>query len=165
MTPDELSRWIAQSGRGASCVIGRGARLPDELGVVVNRMASDGLIAPCRKRMGGEFTFMVQRSGVSIDRVKPAVIRGRGRVRRALVPSSAETAILRMLRECLKTGRPFSTNEEIARRAKLASRVSASDRLKRLARRGVIKIEDFGPFEHRVVTLCATGEKTVRGAR
>lgn len=167
--PGALEDWARRATPGSSIALGRGERLPRALSAAVTQLADRGILAPVSKRVsrnggGNEFLFMAQRGSISFDRARAMDLRARsrGRVRVARpARSTGETAILKMIKRAIARRQPCPTNEEFARGAGLAGRVSASDRLKQLVRRGLISIEDHSPFGRRVVTLLATGESTV----
>lgn len=150
-----ICHWVETAPAEASAVYAVGAAPPRPIAVVVASLAAQGLVAPVRKRLvDGSFQFQMQRSAKS-------AATGRTRIKR-YPRASAENVLLRIAQECARRGMPFPTNRALADRCGLSGAVSVSYRLRKLVRDGLIQVEDFGPYERRVVTVVATGKASPR---
>lgn len=147
--------WVSNAAAGDAVVYARGDAPPRQAAAVARLMQDQGLIDLTRRReTTGRFQFIIQR------RAKPFAA-PTTRARR-FARSSAETAILRMIRAAIRLRQPCPTNAEFAAGAGLSGRLAASYRLRRLVAAGTINLLDYGPFEHRVAVLVETGQATVR---
>ena len=155
----DLDGWAAQARLRERTIYGEGERPRQAVARAAVRLIDAGQIVTMRRRMpSGAFLFIAEKRGgvgpsrSAVRRARPFAARGR----------SAETIILRLIRDCVRVGAPCPTNAEFARRAGLSGAVSASYRLRRLVAAGKLKLDDFGPFERRVATVLPDGGSTPR---
>lgn len=151
-----LIDWVRQAKPADAAVYHRGDALPQPISAVALRLEAQGLVSLTRKRAGDCFQFIVQRRAKAFEPVA-----GR-RLRRSYGRASAETIILRMIRDAIRRRQPCPTNTQFAEAANLAGRLCASYRLRKLVADGKIALIDHGPFEHRQAVMLDTGQSTVR---
>lgn len=150
--------WVRQAKPGDAAVYARGETLSRQVAAVAVRMQDQGLVDLTRRREGRGWQFLIQRRSKAF---KLAADRRRGR---NYGRASAETTILRMIREAIRLKQPCPTNAEFADGACLSGRLAASYRLRKLIADGKIVLIDHGPFERRVAVLVETGQSTTRAA-
>lgn len=148
--------WVRKAKAGDVAVYARGETLSRQVATVAGQMEDQGLVDLTRRREGRGWQFIIQRRAKSF---KPAFDRRRGR---NYGRASAETVILRMIREAIRLKQPCPTNIEFADAAGLSGGLAASYRLRKLVKGGKIALVDCGPDERRVAVLIETGQSTVR---
>jgi hypothetical protein len=166
ISPDQMRHWVERAVPGESVAYCAGASSPaPEIAGIARALHEAGLVSLTSKREGQGFRFIAERRNAPLSaldqRRAPAINRGRFRAKK-VVRRSAETVILRTLRHAAASGRPCPTNAELAALAGLSGATAASYRVRRLVRMGQIIVEEPSPCERRVVTIVATGQKTVR---
>lgn len=150
--------WVRQAKPGDAAVYARGESVTRAVRALVGRLQAQGLIDATTRRdpLDKRLTqFIVQRRAKAYS-VAHDRRRGRNYGR-----ASAETVILRMIREAIRLKQPCPTNAEFAEAAGLSGRVSASYRLRKLRDAGKIILIDGGADARRVVTLVESGLSTV----
>ena len=148
--------WTRGAKPGDSAVYARGETIPRPVSTMATRLAGLGLVDLTRRREGRGWQFLIQRRSKAF---KLAEDRRRGR---NYGRASAETVILRMIREAIRLKQPCPTNAEFAEGACLSGRIAASYRLRKLIAAGKIILIDHGPFERRQAVDVETGRATTR---
>ncbi len=151
-----ILEWVRNAKPADMAVYARGDNPPRILAALVSRLSDQGLIDPTRRRDGTGWQFLIQRRAKAFS-AAPGMRRGRNYGR-----ASAETVILRMVREAIRLGQPCPTNSEFAEVAGLSGRLAASYRLRKLVRDGKLTLVDHGPYERRVAILTESGLSTAR---
>lgn len=163
VSPDQLRDWVARSIPGEDVVYGQGERPRREVALYARQLQDAGLVALTSKRERDGFRFIAQRRAGAFEALQARrAVGNRGRFKRKAVLATAETLILRALKRAAARSRPCPTNAELAAAAGLSGAIAASYRVRRLAQRGLIIVEEPSPIERRVVTIVATRQKTVR---
>lgn len=152
---DDIRRWAETARPGDQAAYGRGSTPPRELVQAMAGLVEAGALVPVRKREGGEFLFLLQRGSAANCRDAAGQRRrvSRGGVRSGRFPKAGTSAVMALLADCARRGRPCPTNEEIAAICGLSGRLAASYRIQLLARQGRIAVESHGPLMRRVVTI------------
>jgi hypothetical protein len=154
-----ILEWVRKAQAGDCAVYARGETLTRPVSAMAARMQSQGLVDLTRRRDPGDrrkWQFLIQRRAKAYA---PAADRRRGR---NFGRASAETVILRMIREAIRLRQPCPTNQEFADGAGLSGRIAASYRLRKLVADGKIALVDHGPDERRVAVMMDSGLSTVR---
>lgn len=81
----------------------------------------------------------------------------------AVATDEDDDTVLRAIKRRINFGRAMATNEELAKECGLKDAARASYVLRRLRQRGTIRLIEPGPGKRRVVTIVATGARTVEG--
>lgn len=169
-----LEDFARSAQPGDSLCLGRGVALPADVGAMVNVLAATGILHPARQRISGrDFSFVAQRGSAPfvhyVSGTRPPLRPRKDRRADSPVPTQArrstDTMLLRLLRWCVAQQRACPTNAELARACGLSGSVAGSYRMRRLVQAEAIRITDYGPFEHRVVTLLTgrrAGQSTPR---
>lgn len=164
MKPDQFDRWVKNAAPGDDVVYATGARPAEGIGAVVRSLHEQGLVAMTSKRGDDGFRFIAQR----LPDPRPSQVRARKPVNRGRFTLAANDgkmttrAVLRILTQAASKGLPCPTNAELAKRVGLNGAVAASYRVRRLVQAGAIVVEEPSPLERRVVTIVASGKKTMR---
>ena len=157
---DVLEAWLMGAETGDEIVYATGPALPQSAAAVVlaRALSEDGLVRTHLRRVGRSFEyFAVKRSP---DPNPPAPIRHaapRG-------DDDADTRVLRALCRAANLGQMCPSNAELAKLCGLSDPDAASYRVRKLIQAGAIRSEDQGPNRRRIVTIVASGMKTVPGA-
>lgn len=162
MKPEQLTSWAERALPGEDVVYSSGARPGDRIGAAVRALHDAGVVTMTSKRVDGRLRFIAQRLPEARARRmgKPAP---QGRFAPAAGDAKATTRmVFQLLRRAARCGAPCPTNAELARIVGLKDAVAASYRVRRLVKDGVIRVEEPGPLERRVVTIVATGMQTRR---
>lgn len=149
-----ITEWVRNAKAGDMAVYARGETISRPVAELARRFHEQGLVDLTRRRDGGGWQFLIQR--------RSAAFRAGRQVRRVHPRSSAESAILRMIRDAIRLRQPCPTNAEFAEGAGLSGAIAASYRLRKLVRDGKIELIDHGPFERRVAVLVSADKRTVR---
>jgi hypothetical protein len=151
-----ILNWVREAKPGDSAVYARGEALSRQVSAMAGRLQDQGLVDLTRRRDGRGWRFLIQRRSAPF---RLASDRRRGR---QYGRASAESIILRMIRQAIRLNQPCPTNSEFADVAGLSGRIAASYRLRKLVAAGKIVLVDHGPFERRVAVLVDTGQATAR---
>lgn len=164
----DLEAWLAGAATGDEIVYATGPTLPLESETVLlsRALIAEGVVTPFQRRnaatRGLEY---VLRKRVA-DPNPPAPVRH-------VPPRGDDDLDARVLREISRAanmGLVCPSNMELARACGLFGRGgqpdadAASYRFRKLIAAGAIRSEDMGPNKRRIVTIVASGQKTVAGA-
>jgi hypothetical protein len=150
--------WVRQARAGDAAVYARGETCSRQVAAMAARLQDQGLVDLTRRREGRGWQFIIQR------RAKAFRLTADRRRGRKFARASAETVILRMIREAIRLKQPCPTNIEFADAAGLSGGLAASYRLRKLVAAGKIALIDHGEAERRVAVLIETGQATVRAS-
>ncbi len=156
---DELDHWVSIALPGERCIYATGPELPRGAPAVSRAriLAESGLVTLTTQAIVGGRNFIAVRC--AIDPNKPVVDRH--------VPPQEDALaekVLARLRRAANFSQLCPTNAELARDCGLKDADAASYRIKKLIRERKIRVEDQGPNRRRIVTIVATGRRTVPGA-
>lgn len=152
----QLAAWIETAQPEDCAIYATGPALPHRHPTVqmVQTLTDRGVLRTHLKARadGRGFDFLAFKRAAETPR---ACAQGRGEAKLARV--------LAALTKRAEGGGVMPSNGELARACGLKNADAARYQLNKLEAQDVIRIEDFGPNERRVVTIVATGAATVRG--
>lgn len=151
-----IRNWVRKAKPGDAAVYARGDTISRTVAAAALQMQEQGLVDLTRRREPSGWQFLMQRRAKAFAKGK---FMRRGRWYQG---ASAETVILRMIRDAIRLNAPCPTNAEFADAANLSGKVAASYRLRKLVHDGKITLTEYGPDERRVATLVETGQSTSR---
>jgi hypothetical protein len=158
----ELEAWAAGAEPGAVKVYCEGPMLLQAAASVLlaRELYEEGLVRLHFRRSPKGFQYYALRQVPPVEPVTP---------KRVAVPvpddqDDHDEAVFRLLKRRANLGQPCSTNAEIATEIGLPNADAASYRVRKLHAAGLIRVEDRGPNERRIVTIVETGKRTVPGA-
>ncbi len=169
---DALEAWLDSAPVGDRIVYAHGRAAPSKAAAFV-RAGELGrarlLRLHNRRRPDGDWEWLAIRCAAPDADDAPDAVRA-PLARADAMHETVEARVLRVLRVAANIGTVCPTNAEIAQACGLLRRDGAPDpdaasyRVRKLVAAGAIRIEDFGPTQRRIVTICGSGAKTVAGA-
>jgi hypothetical protein len=153
-----LDRWAASAAPRARIVYATGPELPREAPAVslARRLADVGLVTLTTEAIEGGRNYIAVRLPFAASTAPVAL---------DPLPEDALAArVLQRLRRAANLDQVCPTNAELARECGLKDAAVASYRIRKLIAAGKIRVEDQGPNARRIVTIVATGRRTMPGA-
>ncbi len=151
-----LESWVRRAKPGEKIVYASGFAPPRMAAAfqLARELAGVGLIDLHNpRREGGGFEWVARRRAASVE-PPPA--------EQPALPDHIADKILNILAEAARRGTPCPTDAEFAEELELPNADAASYRIRKLVARGEIEIARPSWRERRVVTIVATGQRTIR---
>ncbi len=154
-----LRAWLLGAEPGDEIVYATGPVVPKSADVVllVRELTEEGLLRTHQRRAGKTFEYFAVKRVPHADPLPP--------IRHPLPrgDDDADARVLRMLCRAANFAQVCPTNVELAQACGLPDAFAASYRVRKLINAGAIRVEDQGPKMRRIVTILASGQRTVAG--
>lgn len=149
-----LEAWVERAEAGAEQIYAAGVETVrgSEVGLAALRLIAEGLIVTFQTGVPGARNYIARRTAQAGRTIvqRPAAAQARSDMR----------AVLELLREAARRGRPCPTNKRIAELCGLPTALAASYRLRCLREQGLIDIELVGDSPGRIITIRSSGQRT-----